>query len=70
MRHFAALGFERYRFLAGEARYKTSLADGHDDLLWLKARRPTLIGRLTHGLRRAKSHFADSQRAPTMSGTK
>ena len=36
-------GLSTYRFLAGEARYKTSLATGQDELLWMVAYRPGVM---------------------------
>jgi CelD/BcsL family acetyltransferase involved in cellulose biosynthesis len=47
--HLLAMGLYRdeglsiYRFLAGEARYKTSLATGQDELLWMIAYRPGVM---------------------------
>ena len=35
-------GMETYRFLAGQARYKTSLASDRDELLWMVAYRPSM----------------------------
>ncbi len=35
-------GMATYRFLAGQARYKTSLASDRDELLWLVAYRPSV----------------------------
>jgi CelD/BcsL family acetyltransferase involved in cellulose biosynthesis len=40
MRLYRGEGMATYRFLAGEARYKTSLASGQDELTWMLAYRP------------------------------
>lgn len=41
MRLYRGEGMATYRFLAGEARYKTSLASGQDELTWMLAYRPS-----------------------------
>jgi len=41
MRLYRAEGFSTYRFLAGDARYKTSLATDSDELLWMTAHPPS-----------------------------
>lgn len=41
---YLAAGLDRYLLLAGEGRYKTSLATHADTLFWLEARRPGLAG--------------------------
>ncbi|MBI5164916.1 MAG: GNAT family N-acetyltransferase [Magnetospirillum sp.] len=46
MGHYAAEGLTTYRFLAGDSRYKSSLATGKDDLLWLAVHRHDLPHRL------------------------
>ncbi|WP_235720795.1 GNAT family N-acetyltransferase [Magnetospirillum molischianum] len=38
MNHYRHRGMRLYRFLAGDSRYKTSLADGGDELVWLTCR--------------------------------
>ena len=43
MRLYRSEGLSTYRFLAGEARYKTSLATGQDELLWMLAYRPGVM---------------------------
>lgn len=40
MRLYRGEGMAAYRFLAGDARYKTSLASGQDRLSWMQAYRP------------------------------
>lgn len=40
MRRYRIEGMATYRFLAGESRYKTSLASGQDELAWILAYRP------------------------------
>jgi CelD/BcsL family acetyltransferase involved in cellulose biosynthesis len=39
MRHYQSQGLARYCFLAGDSRYKSTLATGKDELLWLTAHR-------------------------------
>lgn len=58
--HAAAIAYARtrgaqaYDFLAGEARYKRSLADRQNRLVWLAVRRPTAAFAAERGLRRLK----------------
>jgi CelD/BcsL family acetyltransferase involved in cellulose biosynthesis len=42
MELYRSEGMATYRFLAGQARYKTSLASDRDELLWLVAYRPSV----------------------------
>jgi CelD/BcsL family acetyltransferase involved in cellulose biosynthesis len=46
MRMYHGEGMSADRFLAGDARYKSSLATGRDELLWMVARRPGVMRRL------------------------
>jgi CelD/BcsL family acetyltransferase involved in cellulose biosynthesis len=48
-------GLARYDFLAGDARYKRSLATGETVLAWTRLVRPSLAGWAEAGLRRALS---------------
>lgn len=41
---YLAAGLDRYLLLAGESRYKISLATGSDTLYWLETTRPGLLG--------------------------
>jgi CelD/BcsL family acetyltransferase involved in cellulose biosynthesis len=50
----ARLGRTAYHFMAGEARYKDSLATGAETLTWLTAYRPGLATAAILGLRKAK----------------
>lgn len=50
-----AAGLARYDFLAGDARYKRSLATGEVVLAWTRLARCSLAGRAEAGLRRAVS---------------
>jgi CelD/BcsL family acetyltransferase involved in cellulose biosynthesis len=52
MRHYAARGWARYDFLAGEARYKRSLATEIDEQLWIDAHRRLSFGGVKAMLRR------------------
>jgi len=52
MRRYRAEGITTYRFLAGEARYKTSLSTGADHLFWLVAYRRTLLNLFDRSARR------------------
>ena len=62
MRQAKAQGAAVYNFLAGEARYKTSLSSGSDQLNWLVICRPSLTQALADGLREIKRVIA---RRPT-----
>ena len=53
MRRYREEGVATYSFLAGDGRYKSSLASGEDRLLWLAAYRHDLPHRLEHWLRAA-----------------
>ena len=46
LRHCHRLGLRRYRFLAGDSRYKRSLSTGSYDLSWVVLRRPDLAWQL------------------------
>jgi CelD/BcsL family acetyltransferase involved in cellulose biosynthesis len=52
IRHYAAAGLARYRLLAGAARYKSSLADGEDRLIWIRTRRAGPWAGLAEAIRR------------------
>jgi CelD/BcsL family acetyltransferase involved in cellulose biosynthesis len=52
MRHYGARGLIEYDFLAGEARYKRSLATTIDEQLWIDAHRPLSLGGVKAMLRR------------------
>jgi CelD/BcsL family acetyltransferase involved in cellulose biosynthesis len=52
MRHYAARGLIEYDFLAGEARYKRSLATEIDEQLWIDAHRSLSLGGVKAMLRR------------------
>ena len=52
--HYAGLGFQEYDFLAGDARYKRSLAKRHRDLIWTVVYRDRLAMRLLLWTRRFK----------------
>ena len=54
MRQYAREGIIKYRFLAGDARYKNSLSNGSDELLWMVAYRPTLFRWMENGVRRLR----------------
>jgi CelD/BcsL family acetyltransferase involved in cellulose biosynthesis len=43
-------GMSAYRFLAGEARYKSSLANSREELLWMVISCPNLLQRLAAGI--------------------
>lgn len=43
IRRYSLEGLELYRFLAGDARYKKSLSNGHDELFWMTVYRPSLF---------------------------
>lgn len=58
-------GLVRYDFLAGDARYKRSLATGEVELAWVELVRPGLAGRVEVGLRRALSGVRARLRAPS-----
>ena len=51
MGHYREQGLSRYRFLAGDARYKQSLSTGRDELHWLEVSRPSLLSGVEHLLR-------------------
>lgn len=44
--HYLSTGFNRYLFLAGDARYKTSLSTDSEPLHWLTVRRPRIFAKL------------------------
>jgi len=50
--HCRQAGIRRYRLLAGDSRYKRTLATGNYDLYWLSLRRPDLAFRLERLARR------------------
>lgn len=50
--HYAARGFKEYDFLAGDARYKRSLARRHRDLIWTVVYRDRPLIRLLLWMRR------------------
>lgn len=52
IRHCRDLGLRRYRLLAGDGRYKRSLATGSYELYWLSVRRPSAAFRLEQLARR------------------
>lgn len=52
MRHYAQRGLVEYDFLAGEARYKRSLATRIDEQLWISAHRALSLGGVKAMLRR------------------
>ncbi|GIL38125.1 GNAT family N-acetyltransferase [Roseiterribacter gracilis] len=52
MRHYAQRGLGEYDFLAGEARYKRSLATRIDEQLWIDAHRALSLGGVKAMLRR------------------
>jgi len=55
MRLYRSEGYETYKYLAGEARYKTSLANRQDQMSWLAAYRPSpvrAIARVARSLRK------------------
>lgn len=47
-------GMACYDFLSGDYPYKKSLSNKHDDLVWLRISKPTLMSRLDHLLRVVK----------------
>lgn len=49
------LGRKAYHFMAGESRYKDSLATGTEPLAWLTLRRPGAGTAMIHGLREARN---------------
>lgn len=51
MRMYRAQGLAGYRFLAGDSRYKATLASGKDELVWLAAWRRDLPHRLEEAVR-------------------
>jgi CelD/BcsL family acetyltransferase involved in cellulose biosynthesis len=53
IRRYRDEGMSDYRFLAGNARYKLSLATGTDSLLWMVAYRPSLVRWLAETASRA-----------------
>lgn len=54
---YASSGVETYRFLAGDQRYKKSLATGTDTLYWLAIQRPDMRMRVENTLRKIKSRL-------------
>ena len=58
-----AAGCTVYDFLAGDARYKTSLATGSNQLLWIAAERPRLVFRVENTLRRLKQAWVAPRNA-------
>jgi hypothetical protein len=46
LRYCRQFGLRRYRFLAGDNRYKRSLSTGSYDLSWVALRRPDLTWQL------------------------
>jgi hypothetical protein len=54
MRSAKAKGAAIYNFLAGDARYKTSLSSGWDQLNWMVIYRPSITQAVVDGLRRLK----------------
>ena len=58
IQHNARLGFKHYDMLAGESRYKATLATEVEPMTWAVLRKPALRFRLESGLRRLKDHWA------------
>ena len=54
MHRYSVEGMTMYRFLAGDARYKKSLANRSDELYWMTAYKPNLYHDVTDRLREAK----------------
>lgn len=52
MKQYQREGFSIYRFLAGDARYKNSLAPDSDDLYWIECRKPSLLRDIENQMRR------------------
>jgi len=57
LRHYRAEGMAGYRFLAGDSRYKNSLATGKDELLWLAVHRADPLHRLEDLARRLRERM-------------
>ena len=64
MRLYRGEGMAAYRLLAGDSRYKTSLATGTDELLWMVAYRPSVTGWLARSASRVFGAIAASVRKP------
>jgi len=56
VRYNAAAGHKTYDFLAGESRYKMSLATRHNRLIWVRLQKPLLKFRIENALKTFK-HF-------------
>lgn len=54
---YASSGFETYNFLAGDQRYKRSLATDADTLYWVAIQRPDIRMRIESALRNMKAKF-------------
>lgn len=60
---YASSGMETYNFLAGDQRYKRSLATDADTLYWVAVQRPDMRMRIENTLRAVKAKFSVSERA-------
>jgi CelD/BcsL family acetyltransferase involved in cellulose biosynthesis len=59
MNHFLALGMIEYDFMAGDARYKQSLANGVRQLAWTRVERNNFYVRLVRAARDLRNRCAD-----------
>lgn len=67
IRHNAAAGHRVYDFLAGEGRYKMSLATHHNRLIWIRLQKPLFKFRVENALRTLKHHLTGSRKRRTAS---
>lgn len=67
IRHNAANGYKTYDFLAGDSRYKMSLATHHNRMIWIRLQKPLLKFRIEDALKTLKYLLvrlrSDSKRA-------
>lgn len=67
IRYNAANGYRTYDFLAGDSRYKMSLATHHNRMIWIRLQKPLLKFRIEDVLKTLKNllvrQFMDSKRA-------
>jgi CelD/BcsL family acetyltransferase involved in cellulose biosynthesis len=54
MQRYQSEGLVRYRFLAGDSRYKNSLSNGADKLYWMTVHRPDLLHSVEKAARRLR----------------
>jgi len=67
IKYNAIAGHRTYDFMAGESRYKMSLATHHNRLIWIRLQKPLIKFRIEDILRAGKNFLAGSRRAGGLS---